>query len=79
MTRKTYIGTPHRDSISGQSLVSVSDGRKAGDDPLNVGGAFNGIGRKLDGERASIAFGRRAVEGGIGVGPGIDQNRDAHD
>ena len=28
MTRKTYIGTPHRDSISGQSLVSVSDGRK---------------------------------------------------
>src|ERR1700731_504403 len=29
MTRKTYIGTPHRDSISGQSLVTVCDGQKS--------------------------------------------------
>jgi hypothetical protein len=29
MTRKTYIGTLHRDSISGQSLVTVCDGQKA--------------------------------------------------
>ena len=28
MTCKTYIGTPHRDSISGQTLVTVCDGQK---------------------------------------------------
>jgi Family of unknown function (DUF6166) len=36
MTCKTYIGTPHRDSISGQSLVSVSDGRKSEPLPLRL-------------------------------------------
>jgi hypothetical protein len=34
MTRKTYIGTPHRDSISGQSLVTVCDGQKC--QPLSL-------------------------------------------
>ena len=36
MTCKTYIGIPHRDSISGQSLVSVSDGRKSEPLPLRL-------------------------------------------
>ena len=36
MTRKTYIGTPHRDSIWGQSLVSVCDGRKSEPLPLRL-------------------------------------------
>ena len=36
MNCKTYIGTPHRDSISGQSLVSFSDGRKSEPLPLRL-------------------------------------------
>ena len=36
MTRKTYIGTPHRDSISGQSLVTVCDGQKSEPLPLRL-------------------------------------------
>ena len=36
MTRKTYIGTPHRDSISGQSLVTVCDGQKSKPLPLRL-------------------------------------------
>ena len=36
MTRKTYIGTPHRDSISGQSLVTVCDGQKSAPLPLRL-------------------------------------------
>ena len=36
MTRKTYIGTPHRDSISGQSLVTVCDGQKSESLPLRL-------------------------------------------
>jgi hypothetical protein len=34
MTCKTYIGTPHRDSVSGQSLVTVCDGQKS--EPLQL-------------------------------------------
>jgi hypothetical protein len=36
MTCKTYIGTPHRDSISGQSLVTVCDGQKSEPLPLRL-------------------------------------------
>ena len=36
MSCKTYIGIPHRDSISGQSLVSVSDDRKSEPLPLRL-------------------------------------------
>src|SRR6478736_4100384 len=36
MTRKTYIGTPHRDSVSGQSLVTVCDGQKSEPLPLRL-------------------------------------------
>jgi hypothetical protein len=36
MTRKTYIGTPHRGSISGQSLVTVCDGQKSQPLPLRL-------------------------------------------
>jgi Family of unknown function (DUF6166) len=36
MTRKIYIGTPHRDSISGQSLVTVCDGQKCQSLPLRL-------------------------------------------
>jgi Family of unknown function (DUF6166) len=36
MTRKIYIGTPHRDSISGQSLVTVCDGQKSEPLPLRL-------------------------------------------
>jgi Family of unknown function (DUF6166) len=36
MTRKTYIGTPHRESVSGQSLVTVCDGQKSEPLPLRL-------------------------------------------
>jgi hypothetical protein len=36
MTRKTYIGTPHRESVSGQSLVTVCDGQKSKPLPLRL-------------------------------------------
>ena len=36
MSCKTYIGIPHRNSISGQSLVSVSDDRKSEPLPLRL-------------------------------------------
>jgi Family of unknown function (DUF6166) len=36
MTRKTYIGTHHRDSIPGQSLVTVCDGQKSEPLPLRL-------------------------------------------
>ena len=36
MTCKTYIGTPHRDSVSGQSLVTVCDGQKSEPLPLRL-------------------------------------------
>jgi hypothetical protein len=36
MTRKTYIGTPHRDSVSGQSRVTVCDGQKSEPLPLRL-------------------------------------------
>ena len=36
MTRKTYIGIPHRDSISGQSLVTVCNGQKSAPLPLRL-------------------------------------------
>jgi Family of unknown function (DUF6166) len=36
MTRQTYIGIPHRDSISGQSLVTVCDGQKSEPLPLRL-------------------------------------------
>jgi Family of unknown function (DUF6166) len=36
MNCKTYIGTPHRDSISGQSLVTVCDGQKSEPLPLRL-------------------------------------------
>ena len=34
MTCKTYIGTPHRESASGQTLVIVCDGQKSEPLPL---------------------------------------------
>src|SRR6478672_11221997 len=36
MTCKTYIGTPHRESVSGQSLVTVCDGQKSEPLPLRL-------------------------------------------
>jgi hypothetical protein len=36
MTRKTYIGTPHRESVSGQSFVTVCDGQKSELLPLRL-------------------------------------------
>jgi Family of unknown function (DUF6166) len=36
MTCKTYIGTPHRESVSGQSLVTVCDGQKSKPLPLRL-------------------------------------------
>jgi Family of unknown function (DUF6166) len=36
MTCKTYIGTPHRESGSGQSVVSVCDGQKCQPLPLRL-------------------------------------------
>ena len=36
MTCKTYIGTPHRESGSGQSLVTVCDGQKSKPLPLRL-------------------------------------------
>ena len=36
MNCKTYIGTPHRDSISGQPLVTVCDGQKFEPLPLRL-------------------------------------------
>jgi hypothetical protein len=36
MTCKTYIGTPHHDSVSGQSLVTVCDGQKCQPLPLRL-------------------------------------------
>jgi hypothetical protein len=36
MTRKTYIGTPHRESVSGQCLVTVCDGQKSAPLPLRL-------------------------------------------
>jgi hypothetical protein len=36
MSCKTYIGTPHRESVSGQSLVTVCDGQKCQPLPLRL-------------------------------------------
>jgi Family of unknown function (DUF6166) len=36
MNCKTYIGTPHRESVSGQSLVTVCDGQKSEPLPLRL-------------------------------------------
>ena len=36
MNCKTYIGTPHRDSMSGQSLVTVCDDQKSEPLPLRL-------------------------------------------
>jgi hypothetical protein len=36
MTCKTYIGVPHRESVSGQSLVTVCDGQKCQPLPLRL-------------------------------------------
>src|SRR5947209_8602479 len=36
MNYKTYIGTPHRQSGSGQSLVTVCDGQKSEPLPLRL-------------------------------------------
>ena len=36
MTCKTYIGTPHRESASGQPLVTVCDGQKSEPLPLRL-------------------------------------------
>jgi hypothetical protein len=36
MTCKTYIGIPHRESVSGQSLVTVCDGQKCQPLPLRL-------------------------------------------
>jgi RadC-like JAB domain/Family of unknown function (DUF6166) len=36
MTCKTYIGTPHRESVSGQSLVTVCNGQKSEPLPLRL-------------------------------------------
>ena len=36
MNCKTYIGTPHRESLSGQSLVTVCDGQKSEPLPLRL-------------------------------------------
>jgi hypothetical protein len=44
MTRKTYIGTPHRDSVSGQSLVTVCDGQKSEHSPTGFSWGYGGSG-----------------------------------